>query len=116
MELREKKALYDEVVEEQPVTEKQWDNIDKKGLTQTLKKMRQEYLPRLEMIKDTFIIGDIESFANEIVEMSEKNHAEPLSIWAKSLLQQTANFDMEKIPSTLNTLPSLIEKMEDILT
>jgi len=92
-----------------------WKNKNPKQFERLLKQLQQEYLPRWKGLKETFIIGEIESFANDISEISDEAKTEPLSKWSKSLLQQTASFDMEKIPATLNTFPYLVKKMEALL-
>ncbi|MBN2104070.1 PAS domain S-box protein [bacterium] len=106
----------DKLMADKSGPESVWQNSDKKAFVKLLKQLQHEYLPRWKGLKETFIIGEIESFANDISEMSNKARTDPLSKWSKSLLQQTASFDMEKIPDTLNKFPHLVKKMEGFLT
>jgi PAS domain S-box-containing protein len=66
-------------------------------------------------INDTFIIEDIEEFANTVRVFGEKYKLDILSGWGEQLLDQVKCFDMEKMPETLKQFPILIKKIEDIL-
>ena len=65
-------------------------------------------------INDTFIIEDIEEFANTIRVFGEENKLDILSGWGGQLLDQVKYFDMEKMPETLKQFPILIKKIENI--
>ena len=79
-----------------------------------LTKLNGELMDHWKKINDTFIIEDIEEFANTIRVFGEENKLDILSGWGGQLLDQVRYFDMEKMPDTLKQFPILIKKIEDI--
>jgi PAS domain S-box-containing protein len=80
-----------------------------------LTKLSGELTDNWKKINDTFIIEEIEEFANTIRVFGEKYKLDILSGWGERLLGQVKCFDMEKMPETLKQFPILIKKIEDIL-
>lgn len=111
-----KKPIYEEKppgVKEKSPGEKETIGID--SLTPEIRaKLSGELTDNWKKINDTFIIEEIEEFADTIRVFAEKNKLDILSGWGERLLDQVKFFDMEKMPETLTQFPILIKKIEDI--
>ena len=90
-----------------------WQSMDRTVLSQVCDQMQCDFLPRLKSLHDTFIIGDIECFAQEIEEVSRKYRIDALTRWARELSMQVEQFDMERIPGTLRKFSEMIGGMKD---
>jgi PAS domain S-box-containing protein len=111
-----KKPIYEEKgppgEKEKPPKGKETIGID--SLTpEIIAKLSGELTDNWKKINDTFIIEEIEEFADTIRVFAEKNKLDILSGWGERLLEQVKYFDMEKMPETLKQFPILVKKIED---
>jgi polar amino acid transport system substrate-binding protein/two-component system sensor histidine kinase EvgS len=62
--------------------------------------------------RETFIINEIKTFAQEIHRLSMEFQLEFLGLWATEVLSQIRTFDMERLPYTFNLFPELVAMIE----
>ncbi|UCH95789.1 MAG: response regulator [Candidatus Aminicenantes bacterium] len=65
-------------------------------------------------INQTFFVDEIETFANDVIELGEKYNLGILSHWGDQLKDQLKSFDMEEIPETLNAFPTKVKKIKNL--
>jgi signal transduction histidine kinase/ligand-binding sensor domain-containing protein/FixJ family two-component response regulator len=82
-------------------------------LAQLLDILENDVTPRWEKINKTHIIDDIDTFANEIRELAAQFHSEPLKNWADMLSEDLQSFDMQKVSTTLDHFPGLINDIKE---
>jgi len=83
-------------------------------LGQILEDLDELYMPDYERIKNTFILGKIETFAQNIVTFANERNVPPLETWGIQLLEDVRTFDMEKLPNDLAGFPRLVEELREI--
>lgn len=69
-------------------------------------------LVQYEENKETFIINEIKSFAEEVGKLASEFELDFLGQWAEELLSQASTFDMERLPRTLDLFPELLALIE----
>jgi two-component system sensor histidine kinase/response regulator len=69
----------------------------------------EAYLDRVEELKATLTINEIEDFANEILSLGESTEYHPLSDWARRLLDAASMFEMDAISTELGAFSAQIE-------
>ncbi len=67
-----------------------------------------------ELIRTTFILNEIESFAKEIIKTGVQFNANNLIDWGEKLIEQTQNSDMENLPSSINQYKKIIPKFKNL--
>ena len=65
-------------------------------------------LVQYEEIRETFIINEIKSFAQEVARLAMEFDLDFLGRWAAELLRQAKAFDMERLPVTYELFPQLL--------
>ena len=88
------------------------DEKEKIHYRELIEILESQWIPAWEKVKETFIIGEIETFGKSVQEVATKKHVEPVKRWAEQLLSQVDGFDMENIPNTLNGFLALIEELK----
>ena len=78
--------------------------------------LKTKYLSKIPTLKSTFIINNIEQFANEIVSIGEKNNLSVFIQWGNELLQACQNVYMEQIIDLLSDFNNLVEGFEKKLS
>lgn len=78
--------------------------------------LKTKYLSKIPTLKSTFIINNIEQFANDIVSIGEKNNLSVFIQWGNELLQACQNVDMEQIIDLLSDFNNLVEGFEKKLS
>ncbi|MFZ1730598.1 MAG: two-component regulator propeller domain-containing protein [Bacteroidota bacterium] len=68
---------------------------------------------RWERLTRTFLINEIEEFAERLREKSLKAHYLPFILWSERLLREVRSFDMEILPVTLSEFPDLLAVLEE---
>jgi signal transduction histidine kinase/DNA-binding NarL/FixJ family response regulator len=74
--------------------------------------LETEFRPRWEQVSKTYVIGEIETFADDLRQLGEHNGLRLLVDWAGTLRRQAAVFNMQQIPETLSCFPAIIKKIE----
>lgn len=64
-----------------------------------------------ELLKNAFIIDEIETFAEKITGLGKETGIKSFTRWGGQLLAQAQNIDMEKIPQTLAEFPGLLDEI-----
>ncbi len=78
--------------------------------------LKTKYLSKIPTLKSTFIINNIEQFANEVVAIGEKNNLKLFVQWGDKLLHACENVDMEQIINLLTDFNNLVEGFEKKLS
>jgi PAS domain S-box-containing protein len=96
---------------------------DEKKEQEIITRETQSKLPRLlqilenqftgdwKRISDVFILDDVETFAEGIINLGNQYHLSLLSQWGDKLLKEIRNYDMENGPVTLAYFPELVKKI-----
>ena len=71
--------------------------------------LQQDFTPRWEKISKTFLVEEIEDFSREIMELGNQYRLKILEEWGQHLLEDTRNYDLQKITRTLKYYPALIK-------
>jgi hypothetical protein len=84
-------------------------------LKELLTLLREEMLGRWEYLNDVLIMGNAQSFAEEIVELGQTYGYAPLRIWGEAVSKQAKTFDMVSLPDTLKCFPNLIDQLSRLV-
>jgi signal transduction histidine kinase len=84
-------------------------------LSRLLGRMEKELKGQWEHLHDGIIICEIEAFARTAIDLGMEYGNEDLNGWGEQLLTQARKFDMELLPTTLNSFPQLVKQLSDIL-
>ncbi len=76
--------------------------------------MEKDLAVKWSKVHKTFFFKEIEDFAKEINQLGKKFQITQLKAWAGALLQQSQNFDMEKLPKTLDYFPKMLQDMQKL--
>ena len=87
--------------------------LEKLGELLTL--LKDEKLGRWEYLSEAMIIGNVEAFAGEIVELGRIYGYAPLRIWGEAVSKQAKTFDMVSLPDTLKCFPIVIEQLSALI-
>jgi signal transduction histidine kinase/ligand-binding sensor domain-containing protein len=104
---REFKVLLPEDVEYTPMALKK--------LKALLSLLENEMQGRCEHLTDAMIIGNVEAFAREIMELGQTYEYRPLQIWGETASKQAKAFDMVSLPDTLKCFPSVIDQLARLI-
>jgi len=91
------------------------DEYRKQEIKDLIFVLRTTYLPKISLLLSTMIINQIELFANNIAEYSEKNNIELINKWANGLKNSLNNFDLPIIIRTLNDFGNVIDDLEETI-
>jgi PAS domain S-box-containing protein len=84
-------------------------------LPQLLVQLDGRLSDRWNEVKRTFIIDDIEEFADTVKALGEEHHADAFSRWGERLRDQAGRLDIEEMQETLSEFPGLIDSIDGIL-
>ncbi len=82
---------------------------EKRKLLETL---RSHTMKAWEEVNQTFILKDINSFAQKVLKLAQSSRSHILEDWARKLAAQVGNFDMQKVALTLERFPGIISEIE----
>ncbi|MCP4219752.1 MAG: response regulator, partial [bacterium] len=82
------------------------------GLRQLMVILEGDFNERRRKIQRTHIVSDIEAFAREAQQLGRQYHSTLLVNWAKKLMKNQNNFEMEEVARTLEVYPGLIEQIK----
>ncbi|MCK5099114.1 MAG: HAMP domain-containing protein [Desulfobacteraceae bacterium] len=85
----------------------------KEKLLKLFKIYDEEIVDRLEGIKQTFLISDIEEFAGEIKSIGEEFGFDFLIKWGNDCNKFVDSFDVDNIMNAINTFPDLIGTLKN---
>jgi len=66
-------------------------------------------IPQWKSLTGAIDIDEIDSFAQQLIDLAEKHHATQLAHYAKMLLEYVGNFEIEKIEETLASFSNCIQ-------
>ncbi len=72
-------------------------------------------LDRWAYLSETMIIGNVEAFAGQIVELGQTYGYAPLEMWGDAVLKQARTFDMASLPKTLKSFPAVIDQLQGLV-
>jgi two-component system sensor histidine kinase EvgS len=84
-------------------------------LPELLEILEKDFAPKWQEIKNTFILGEISTFACEIEVLGDKFKATPLVIWSKKVQEQVVSLDMEHLPNTLIEFNVILENLHSLV-
>jgi signal transduction histidine kinase/ligand-binding sensor domain-containing protein len=70
--------------------------------------------PRWERLKRTYLMHEIEIFADDMHNKAGKASYTPLMEWSDRLMRQARSFDMERLPITLEEFPQLLAVLSEL--
>ncbi len=85
----------------------------KAKIPEFLKIIEEEINVKWQRISKTYIIGEVEDFAEEIKNLSEKYKIDYMTNWAAKLLAEAQSFDIEGFQVSLKKFPELVEKIKN---
>ena len=95
---------------------------EQKITTETLERMPElikilegKSKEKWELIRSTFILTEIESFAVEIKKTAQSFNIQSLEEWADKLIEQSQNIDMENLPATISQYEEFISGFKTII-
>lgn len=77
--------------------------------------LKDEMIDRWEYLNEAMIIGNVEAFAEDIVELGQKYGYAPLQIWGEAVSKQAKAFDMVSLPDTLKCFPNVIDQLSSVV-
>lgn len=86
------------------------------ALPELLTVLNGDLLEKWQNLRHSYIFNEIEAFADAINQLGRHYQFPPLAIWGSRLFNQAQNFDMEKLPVTLEQFPEQLKQIEDKLT
>jgi hypothetical protein len=84
-------------------------------LKELLTLLREEMLDRWEYLNEAMIMGNVQAFAEEIVELGQTYGYAPLQIWGEAVSKQAKTFDMVSLPDTLKCFPNLVDQLSRLV-
>ena len=94
-------------VEDEPVDGERWETA--------VSLIEREQMPVWFEVRDTVVIGEIESFAQSIYNIGESMNVLPLKRWGKQLMNKVTRFEMASIPDMIQHFPDMINQMKSCL-
>ncbi len=87
---------------------------EKKGpdRSELLSVLRGEMTETWGRLSKTFIINDIDVFAERVMELGRKYDCRRIADWGAALQSQAQSFDMERLPQTLNEFMDIVSELE----
>jgi CheY-like chemotaxis protein len=85
-------------------------------LSEILAILNHDFLPVYSLIKDGMVLFRIEEFGVNLLEFAQKYQFEYLENYAKLLLNHVDNVNLVELSSTLNEFPSLLKKIQQIIS
>ncbi len=83
----------------------------KEKLLELVHILKNEMADKWNRVKTSFYFNEIEDFAIETSELGVLYDVGMLADWGADLFQQARNFDMEKLPETLEYYPEMIKEI-----
>jgi len=74
--------------------------------------LQQDFVPLWKIIKQSYVINDIEEFARELGQIADQFQLPPLKAWSLNLIEATQNFDMESLPDILDSFQTILMKIK----
>ncbi len=98
------------------------NNLDKQKMSkdslaklpELLNECNTHLKPRWEALRTTFILSEINDFANDVEKIGEKYNSIYLIDFGKKIQKQASNLDMEHLPDTLNNFEKLLSELNNI--
>jgi two-component system sensor histidine kinase EvgS len=84
-------------------------------LPELLELLNGDLKQQWETIRSTFILNEINAFADKVNHTGKKYNASTLIKWSDKLKEQTQSFDMEKLPSTVNQFELFAAEYQTLL-
>ncbi len=84
-------------------------------LKELLTLLREEMLDRCQYLNKAMIMGNVQAFAEEIVELGQTYGYAPLQIWGEAVSKQAKTFDMVSLPDTLKCFPNLVDQLSRLV-
>jgi hypothetical protein len=108
---------YGNAETEKDNTEKKYDAAlfleqDEDTKMNALRILKGSWLPEFYSVKSTYIISDIEKFAEKISIFGRQNSLEVLCDWAARTIKTTKRFDMDHLPEVLDSFIDLTKRIE----
>ena len=83
-------------------------------LINAIKEVNASLLPKWEEINDTLILFSIEEFASEIKTFAQRYQLNFFENYAQKLIEEVELLDLDKIKSTLEEFPSLVQILTNL--
>jgi len=87
----------------------------KAKIPEFLKIINEEINSKWQRISKTYIIGEVEDFAEEIKNLSEEYKIDYFTIWADKLLAEVQSFDIEGFQVSLKKFPELVKHLNSVI-
>ncbi|MDT8323569.1 MAG: two-component regulator propeller domain-containing protein, partial [Bacteroidota bacterium] len=94
-------AMEDAISSEIMMTDEEMTPERRRQLCRLLETLEKNFHSRWEKVSRNYHIQEMETFAADVREAAEAARYAPLLRWSARFLEETANFDMERIPRTL---------------
>ncbi|MFC1744202.1 PAS domain S-box protein [Candidatus Riflebacteria bacterium] len=85
----------------------------KEGLKELLPILKDEYFEKWRVVNNKFVLDEIGEFAGLLQREADKYKFEVINEWTSYILKLVENFDMEKLPATMQYFPEIIEKLDN---
>jgi len=86
------------------------------SLPELLAVLNGELLEKWQNLRHSYIFNEIEDFADAVNQLGRLYQVSALTSWGASLFNQAQNFDMEKLPVTLEQFPELLKLIAGKIT
>ncbi|MCP4154686.1 MAG: response regulator [bacterium] len=83
-------------------------------LTELLETLQGSVVQRWHKVNMTFMLDEIEEFAEEITTLGTQYAVQILTDWGERLLKEKRSFDMERVAITMDAFPGLIKEIEEL--
>ncbi len=86
----------------------------KKNLSDTVKMLKKEFIPRWEEIREVFFINDITEFAENLKAFAVKHRISLLADYSQRLYDNAWSINIEEMESLMAEFPSVVDKIEKL--
>lgn len=83
-------------------------------LPELFQSLENDYMPKLEELKETLTINEIEEFAINIQDLCKQYQYSPIIKWGKKLETQASMFDTDAMSKTFEDFPKLIQDIKSL--
>ncbi|MGM0470823.1 MAG: PAS domain S-box protein [Bacillota bacterium] len=83
-------------------------------ITRVIDRLSTEFLPRYEVIKETFVINEVEEFAEDLLRLAKEYNFSWLAEYANRLRKYAASFDLLRAREQFDKFKHLVTKLETV--
>ena len=88
---------------------------ERAGLSQLQQQLENDLMREWESVQKTFMLNKIEKFAEQLDQIAKEKQFPVLGGWARKLITQVSDLDLEELPNTLAQYPEMIDELRELI-